>query len=80
MELNGVEGEHSSSGLWQWRCGSATQAVRKGTWAGSCQEGVMLRLLREPRKRAGQSKQPLPTTQATTLHMDLTRRLLPKSS
>ena len=32
-----------------------------------------------PRERTGHSKHPLPTTQEKTLHMDITRFLIPKS-
>ena len=32
-----------------------------------------------PRERTGHSKQPLPTTQEKTLHMDITRQSTPKS-
>ena len=32
-----------------------------------------------PRERTGHSKHPLPTTQEKTLHMDITRRSIPKS-
>ena len=32
-----------------------------------------------PRERTGHSKHPLPPTQETLLHMDITRRLIPKS-
>ena len=32
-----------------------------------------------PRERTGPSKHPLPTTQEKTLHMDITRWLIPKS-
>ena len=32
-----------------------------------------------PREHTGQSKQPLPTTQEKTLHMDITRWSIPKS-
>ena len=32
-----------------------------------------------PRERTGHSKHPLPTTQEKTLHMDITRWLIPKS-
>ena len=32
-----------------------------------------------PRERTGRSKHPVPTTQETTLHMDITRWSIPKS-
>ena len=32
-----------------------------------------------PRKRTGHRKHPLPTTQEKALHMDITRRSIPKS-
>ena len=45
----------------------------------SVQNEAKQRLTVLPREHTGHSKHPLPTTQETTLHMDITRWSIPKS-
>ena len=67
-------------GDWNAKVGSQQKPGVTGKLGLGKQNEAGQRLIRVlPRKCTGHSKHPLPTTQEKTLHMDITRRSIPKS-
>ena len=67
--------------IWDWnaKVGSQETPGVTGKFGLGMRNKAGQTLILLPRKHTGHSKHPLPTTQETTLHMDITRRSTPKS-
>ena len=65
--------------IWNAKVGSQEISVVTGKFGlgGQNKAGQRLRVL--PSERTGHSKDPFPTKQEKTLHVDITRRSIPKS-
>ena len=66
-------------GDWNAKEGSQEIPGVTGKFGLGVQNETGQRLTVFPREHIGHSKHPLPTTQETTLHMDITRWSIPKS-
>ena len=58
---------------------SADTRSNRQIWSWSTKQSMAKANIVLPRVGTGQSKHPVPTTQEKTLHMDITRRSIPKS-
>ena len=67
-------------GDWNTKVGSQEIPGVTGTLGLGVQKEAVKRLTVLPREGTGHSKHPLPTTQETTLHIDITRWSIPKSN
>ena len=67
------------TGDWNTKVGSQEIPGVSGKFGLGVQNKAEKRLTDLPRERMGHSKYPLPTTQGTTLHMDITRWSILKS-
>ena len=68
-----------SIGYWNAKAGNQEMLIVTGKFGLGVQNEVGQRLAVLPREHTGNSKHPLPTTQETTLHMDITRWSILKS-
>ena len=81
LELTPPKDVHFITGDWNAKVGSKETPGVTGKFGRGVQNEAGQRLIEFlPRKCTGHSKHPLPTTQAKTLHMDITRWLTPKSN